>query len=176
MKRNEMKMEHSESKIMLSAWKWMPNKKPSLSSHFIFHFVLIFCSHPHSVHLIVQPCSWACFTLQKEFRSKLLKCFLIKQQNTNHQFFGLDFNFDTLSTWIASFLFFSWLVPVCVFYIRYTIVLMYYALSVGLLLLVRPIISHQFCDGQGHASTYAALYFLPSLVVLQASFGGLICK
>lgn len=59
-------------------------------------------------------------------------------------------------------------------YPLYTIVLMYYALSVGLLLLVRPIISHQFCDGQGHSSTYAALYFLPSLVVLQASFGGLI--
>jgi len=60
--------------------------------------------------------------------------------------------------------------------IRYTIVLMYYALSVGLLFLFRPIISHQLCDGQGRASTYAALYFLPSLAVLQALFGGLICK
>ena len=59
---------------------------------------------------------------------------------------------------------------------RYTIVLMYYALSVGLLFLVRPIISHQFCDGQGLLSIYAALYFLPSLAVLHALFGGLICK
>lgn len=61
-------------------------------------------------------------------------------------------------------------------HIRYTIVLMYYALSVGLLFLLRPIISHQFCDGQGLASIYAALYFLPSLAVLHALFGGLICK
>jgi len=61
-----------------------------------------------------------------------------------------------------------------VVYPLYTIVLMYYALSVGLLFLFRPIISHQLCDGQGRASTYAALYFLPSLAVLQALFGGLI--
>lgn len=59
-------------------------------------------------------------------------------------------------------------------YPLYTIVLMYYAVCVGLLILVRPIISHQFCDGQGRASIYAALYFLPSLVVLHAVFGGLI--
>ncbi|KAK2556085.1 JNK1/MAPK8-associated membrane protein [Acropora cervicornis] len=42
-------------------------------------------------------------------------------------------------------------------YPLYTIVLMYYAVCVGLLTLVRPIISHQFCDGQGRASIYAAL-------------------
>lgn len=60
--------------------------------------------------------------------------------------------------------------------VRYTIVLMYYALSVGLLFLFRPIISHQFCDGQGRDSTYAAMYFLPSLAVLHALFGGIICK
>ncbi|XP_078371233.1 JNK1/MAPK8-associated membrane protein-like [Oculina patagonica] len=59
-------------------------------------------------------------------------------------------------------------------YPLYTIVLMYYALSVGLLFLFRPIISHQFCGGQGRASTYAALYFLPCLAVLHALFGGLI--
>lgn len=51
---------------------------------------------------------------------------------------------------------------------------MYYALSVGLLFLFRPIISHQFCDGQGRDSTYAAMYFLPSLAVLHALFGGII--
>lgn len=59
-------------------------------------------------------------------------------------------------------------------YPLYTIVLMYYAFSVGLLFLLRPIISHQFCDGQGLVSIYAALYFLPSLAVLHALFGGLI--
>ncbi|KAJ7388143.1 hypothetical protein OS493_039548, partial [Desmophyllum pertusum] len=59
-------------------------------------------------------------------------------------------------------------------YPLYTIVLLYYALSVGLLFLFRPIISHQFCDGQGRASTYAALYFLPSLAVVHALLGGLI--
>lgn len=59
-------------------------------------------------------------------------------------------------------------------YPLYTIVLMYYALSVGLLFLFRPIISHQFCDGQGRDSTYAAMYFLPSLAVLHALFGGII--
>lgn len=61
-----------------------------------------------------------------------------------------------------------------VVYPLYTIVLTYYAFSVALLLLFRPIISHQFCDGQGRTCTYAALYFLPSLAVLQALFGGLI--
>lgn len=61
-----------------------------------------------------------------------------------------------------------------VVYPLYTIVLMYYALSIGLLFLFRPIISHLFCDGQGRASIYAALYFLPSLSVIQAVFGGLI--
>lgn len=59
-------------------------------------------------------------------------------------------------------------------YPLYTIVLMYYALSVGLLFVFRPIISHQFCDGQGQLSIYAALYFLPSLAVLHAIFSGLI--
>ncbi|PFX33404.1 JNK1/MAPK8-associated membrane protein-like [Stylophora pistillata] len=59
-------------------------------------------------------------------------------------------------------------------YPLYTIVLMYYALSVGLLFLFRPIISHQFCDGQGRNSTYAAMYFLPCLAVVHALFGGLI--
>ncbi|KAJ7371796.1 hypothetical protein OS493_023137 [Desmophyllum pertusum] len=59
-------------------------------------------------------------------------------------------------------------------YPLYTIVLLYFALSVGLLFLFRPIISHQFCDGQGRASIYAALYFLPSLAVVHALLGGLI--
>ncbi|XP_015755265.1 PREDICTED: JNK1/MAPK8-associated membrane protein-like [Acropora digitifera] len=77
-----------------------------------------------------------------------------------------EYNCNRSITYGFFFVFFS--------FTRYTIVLMYYAVCVGLLILVRPIISHQFCDGQGRASIYAALYFLPSLVVLHAVFGGLI--
>ena len=54
--------------------------------------------------------------------------------------------------------------------------MVYYAFSLLLLMLLRPLISIQFVESKGTKSIYAALYFLPILIVLQAVFGGLICK
>lgn len=56
----------------------------------------------------------------------------------------------------------------------YTIIMVYYAFSLLLLMLLRPIISIYFVESKGTMSIYAALYFLPLLIVLQAVFGGLI--
>ena len=54
--------------------------------------------------------------------------------------------------------------------------MVYYAFSLLLLMLLRPMISIHFVESKGTKSIYAALYFLPILIVLQAVFGGLICK
>ncbi|KXJ25883.1 JNK1/MAPK8-associated membrane protein isoform X2 [Exaiptasia diaphana] len=59
-------------------------------------------------------------------------------------------------------------------YPLYTIVLTFFAMSVALLLLVRPISSHYICADQGISSIYAALYFLPILATVHALFGGLL--
>ncbi|XP_064600207.1 JNK1/MAPK8-associated membrane protein-like [Liolophura sinensis] len=59
-------------------------------------------------------------------------------------------------------------------YPLYTIVMVYYAFCLIFLMLVRPVISHMFMDGRGTKSIYAALYFLPILVVIQAVFAGLL--
>lgn len=59
-------------------------------------------------------------------------------------------------------------------YPLYTIVLMYYALCIVIMMLLRPMLASKFLPGRGKASVYAALYFLPMLVVLQAACGGLL--
>ena len=62
------------------------------------------------------------------------------------------------------------------FHSRYSIVLMYYAFSLLLTIILRPAVSHKLCRNSGTPSFYAALYFLPVLTVCQAVFGGLLCK
>ncbi|XP_071079566.1 JNK1/MAPK8-associated membrane protein-like [Haliotis cracherodii] len=59
-------------------------------------------------------------------------------------------------------------------YPLYTMVMVYYAISLVLLMLIRPVISYKLVEGRGTKSIYAALYFLPILIVLQAVFGGLL--
>lgn len=59
-------------------------------------------------------------------------------------------------------------------YPLYTIVLYYYAFSVLLLLLFRPILSIKLCEGHGRKSIYAALYFLPVTAMIHATCAGLI--
>lgn len=59
-------------------------------------------------------------------------------------------------------------------YPLYTIVMIYYAFSLLLLMCIRPVISMKFVECKGTSSIYAALYFLPILIVLQAVFGGLL--
>lgn len=56
----------------------------------------------------------------------------------------------------------------------YTIVMIYYAFSLLLLICIRPIVSIKFVECKGTKSIYAALYFLPLLIVTQAVFAGLI--
>ncbi|KAK3744887.1 hypothetical protein QZH41_013756, partial [Actinostola sp. cb2023] len=58
-------------------------------------------------------------------------------------------------------------------YPLYTIVLTFVAMSVAMLLLVRPISSHYLCADQGISSIYAGMYFLPILAALHSLFGGL---
>lgn len=55
-------------------------------------------------------------------------------------------------------------------------VMMYYAFSLVFLLLLRPAVIGKFVENRGSKSVYAALYFLPILVITQAIFGGLLCK
>ena len=55
-------------------------------------------------------------------------------------------------------------------------VFIFYALSVVLMLLVRPWLAQQFLPKHGKMSIYAALYFFPTLALIQAMFGGLICE
>lgn len=64
---------------------------------------------------------------------------------------------------------------VCLSY-RYTIVMIYYAFSLLFLMCARPLISMKFVECKGTKSIYAALYFLPILIVIQAVLGGLLCK
>lgn len=62
------------------------------------------------------------------------------------------------------------------FFHRYTIVMIYYAFSLLLMMLFRPAISYKFTQRRGTKSIYAALYFHPILIVLQAVLSGLLCK
>lgn len=59
-------------------------------------------------------------------------------------------------------------------YPLYTMVFIFYALSVMLMLLVRPWLVKRFLPNHGKMSIYAALYFFPTLALIHAVFGGLI--
>ena len=59
---------------------------------------------------------------------------------------------------------------------RYTIVMVFYALSLVFMLLLRPWLSAKFVQEKGTASIYAALYFFPLLTIGQAILGGILCK
>lgn len=62
------------------------------------------------------------------------------------------------------------------FVYRYTMVMIYYAFCLVALLILRPLLFHLLEITGGAKSVYAALYFLPVLVVIQAVFAGLICQ
>lgn len=55
-------------------------------------------------------------------------------------------------------------------------VLIFYALGIVIMLIIRPWLAHFFLPKIGKVTIYAALYFFPVLALLQAVFGGLICK
>ncbi|XP_031555581.1 JNK1/MAPK8-associated membrane protein-like [Actinia tenebrosa] len=59
-------------------------------------------------------------------------------------------------------------------YPLYTIVLTFYAICVAMLLVIRPLMSHYICAGQGLSSIYAGMYFLPILTAIHAILGGLL--
>lgn len=63
---------------------------------------------------------------------------------------------------------------------RYTIVFIYYAFCLVLMMLLRPLLVKKIACGLGRSdrfkSIYAALYFFPILTVLQAVGGGLLCE
>lgn len=59
-------------------------------------------------------------------------------------------------------------------YPLYTMVFIFYALSVVLMLLLRPWLVKHFLPSHGKMSIYAALYFFPTLALIHAVFGGLI--
>ena len=63
-----------------------------------------------------------------------------------------------------------------VFICRYTICMIYYAFSLLFMMLFRPLLSYNCVETKGSKSIYAALYFHPILIVLQALCGGLLCK
>uniref|UniRef100_T1J971 JNK1/MAPK8-associated membrane protein n=1 Tax=Strigamia maritima TaxID=126957 RepID=T1J971_STRMM len=59
-------------------------------------------------------------------------------------------------------------------YPLYTIVFVYYALCLILMMLFRPLLVAKLLPTRGKVAVYAALYFLPVLCLLQAIFAGLI--
>ncbi|XP_017883066.1 JNK1/MAPK8-associated membrane protein [Ceratina calcarata] len=59
-------------------------------------------------------------------------------------------------------------------YPLYTMVFVFYALGIAIMLLIRPIVAKKFLPKRGVFSIYAALYFYPILAVLHAVGGGLI--
>ncbi|CAG9765977.1 unnamed protein product [Ceutorhynchus assimilis] len=59
-------------------------------------------------------------------------------------------------------------------YPLYTIVFLFYILTLILMLLVRPWVCRKFLPRQGKMAIYAALYFIPILILTHAIVGGLI--
>ncbi|KAL4239045.1 hypothetical protein ACF0H5_003749 [Mactra antiquata] len=59
-------------------------------------------------------------------------------------------------------------------YPLYTIVMVYYAFSLLFMMCLRPFVSVKFVNCLGTKSIYAALYFLPILIMVQAVLGGLL--
>lgn len=59
-------------------------------------------------------------------------------------------------------------------YPLYTMVFVFYALGVVIMLLIRPMIVKKFLPTQGKFSIYGALYFYPILALLHAVGGGII--
>ncbi|CAE1237500.1 JNK1/MAPK8-associated membrane protein [Acanthosepion pharaonis] len=59
-------------------------------------------------------------------------------------------------------------------YPLYTMVIIYYAFALVLMVLIRPLLSYKCVSRKGTTSIYAALYFFPMLICLQAVFGGLL--
>nr|CAD7402629.1 unnamed protein product [Timema cristinae] len=59
-------------------------------------------------------------------------------------------------------------------YPLYTMVFIFYALSIVLMLIIRPWLAGHFLPVYGKMSIYAALYFFPTLALIQAVLGGLI--
>ncbi|XP_033631429.1 JNK1/MAPK8-associated membrane protein-like [Asterias rubens] len=59
-------------------------------------------------------------------------------------------------------------------YPLYTIIFIIYSFELLLMMLFRPILSVKLCKNQGRNSIYAALYFLPVLVLFHAVFAGLV--
>lgn len=64
--------------------------------------------------------------------------------------------------------------------VSYTIVLIYYAFCLVLMMMFRPLLVKRIACGLGKSdrfrSIYAALYFFPIITVLQAVGGGLLCE
>ena len=72
--------------------------------------------------------------------------------------------------------FFSLRKIICFPYFRYTMVMIYYAICLVNMMLIRPLLSTFPVAGRGTKSIYAALYFLPILVLIQAVLAGILCK
>lgn len=52
----------------------------------------------------------------------------------------------------------------------------FYASGTVIMLLIRPLIANKCLPRQGKFSIYAALYFYPSLALIHAVGGGIICE
>ncbi|KAJ8928223.1 hypothetical protein NQ314_019287 [Rhamnusium bicolor] len=59
-------------------------------------------------------------------------------------------------------------------YPLYTIVFLFYGLSLVLMLLIRPWVCRKYLPRQSKMSIYAAMYFIPILVLIHALVGGLL--
>lgn len=84
------------------------------------------------------------------------------------------------SSFCKNIIFCMFFFPTFFFYLlhfpRFSVVLIYYAFNLALMMIVRPMLSYKFCKNLGRSSIYAALYFHPILVVFHAVFSGLVCK
>ena len=59
-------------------------------------------------------------------------------------------------------------------YPLYSIVFVFYALSLLMMILLRPFLSSKFLPGRGRNAIYAALYFFPTFAIIHGVLGGII--
>jgi len=61
-------------------------------------------------------------------------------------------------------------------YPLYSIIFIFYALALAILLLIRPLIAHKLNDKNAVKTIYLTMYLIPALTVVHGVLGGLICK
>lgn len=158
----------------------MPRIIPVLVAAGLWHFLSSLVNEGvGNVQAISKYCTFRYWGNVLPYRSSAVTIFVIPRCVCVFWYFWIHLQFIVICCLLVSrclglnslwfFLFFS-----------YTIVLIYYAFCLVLMMLLRPLLVKKIACGLGKSdrfkSIYAALYFFPILTVLQAVGGGLLCE